>query len=197
MKRIKKKTKLIAYIVFLLFIFSGIKFAQATCNPQTDTYCLLVPLGNMESVSPNQASFSAYLQQIIDIAIGLTGAIAVIMLIIGGLEYILSSVNEAAKSDAKSRITNAILGLLIALSGYVILNTINPDLLSLGFPQLKSVTTVTSTPPSPEETAYNLCIEKGLAGTGVPSPRQRRIVEDACKSAPDVFDAGPPPLFPF
>lgn len=119
--------------------FSAVTFAYAADEP----YKLLAPIGTLEQVSPS--GFSDYLQRIISVSIGLTAALAVLMLIIGGLQYIFSSVSETAKKDAKERITNAIVGVLIALSGYLILNTINPDLLKLGLPEVKPLSSPETT----------------------------------------------------
>ena len=138
-------TKLLIYMIIFLFTTTGIKLSYADttltenrCDP-AGGYCLLTPLGNTITVSSDNSAFSNYLQQIINMAISATAAISIIMLIIGGLEYILSSVSEAAKKEGKERITNAIVGVLIALSGYLILNTINPNLLKLELPTLKTI----------------------------------------------------------
>jgi hypothetical protein len=48
--------------------------------------------------------------------------------IIGGLEYITSDL-PGIKIDGKSKINKALLGLAIALSSYLLLQLINPDLL--------------------------------------------------------------------
>ncbi len=106
-------------------------------------YKLLAPVGDTAFVAPD--TFNLYLQQIINISIGIAGALSVIILIIGGLQYVFSSVSESAKKDAKDRITNAITGLLIALSGYLLLNTINPDLIKLGLPKIDKLSPPTKT----------------------------------------------------
>lgn len=96
-------------------------------------YKLLSPIGSITSVNTT-TDFNNYLQTIINICIAVTATLSVIMLIIGGLQYVFSSVSETTKKDAKERITNAILGILIVLSGYLILSTIDPKLLKLDFP---------------------------------------------------------------
>ena len=150
MKNLTKFTNII--IIILLFYAVTPMIVWGGANPQgdqntgtrdgKDSYVLLAPLGGKASVdigSDNEFGFADYLQKIIDITIGVAAIVSVIMLIIGGVEYIMSSVSEVAKKDAKDRITNAILGILIALSGYLILNTINPDLLKLGLPKIKEL----------------------------------------------------------
>jgi D-alanyl-D-alanine dipeptidase len=56
------------------------------------------------------------------------GLAAVIMIIVGGVQWIMSGGNANLKTTAKSRIVGAVSGLIIALSSYIILYTINPHL---------------------------------------------------------------------
>lgn len=100
-----------------------------TITPKTtdpaNTYTLLAPIGNL-TTAPN--NFGDYVNTIFKIAIGLCAALAVIMIVIGGIQY-MGDESIFGKTEAKSSITRAILGLLIALGAYALLNTINPDLL--------------------------------------------------------------------
>ncbi|MBI2024382.1 hypothetical protein HYT00_03290 [Candidatus Giovannonibacteria bacterium] len=71
----------------------------------------------------------SYAQFIYPFIISVAAVLAVIMLIVAGLEMMTAS--EGMRSDAKQKIQNALLGLLLAVGAYLILNTINPDLLKL------------------------------------------------------------------
>ncbi len=104
-----------------------------------DVYTLLAPIGNINCVSDtgmdkdgNQNcivgnGIGYYLNAIFLLAIGLCGALAVIMIIISGIQY-MGDESVFGKTEAKSKIFAAILGLLIALGSYALLRTINPDL---------------------------------------------------------------------
>jgi hypothetical protein len=60
-------------------------------------------------------------------SIGIASILAVIMVIIGGIKYTtMESFN--AKTDAKKQITSAFLGLVLLLGSYLLLRTINKDL---------------------------------------------------------------------
>ncbi|MDQ5943307.1 MAG: hypothetical protein QG675_75 [Patescibacteria group bacterium] len=50
------------------------------------------------------------------------GIVAVIMLIVGGFRYVLSNGNEKAISGAKDTILYAIIGIVVALLAYAIVN---------------------------------------------------------------------------
>ncbi len=66
-------------------------------------------------------------------ALGACGITALVSIIIGAAQYAFSAGDSSKAGDAKDRITSALLGVLILLFSYLILNTINPDLVSLKF----------------------------------------------------------------
>lgn len=96
-------------------------------------YVLLAPInveGGITEFDPAQeGALGKYLNLMIKIIIGLSGVMAVMMFVIGGIEYMTSELVHS-KESAKSRMTGAVLGLVIALGAYALLNTINPDLLN-------------------------------------------------------------------
>ncbi|MCM2338940.1 MAG: lytic murein transglycosylase [Burkholderiales bacterium] len=75
-------------------------------------------------------AFGKYLNIIIKLIIGISAVLAMVMITMGGIEYMTSEL-VSEKSAGKDTIQNAILGLLIALGSYLILNTINPQLLNV------------------------------------------------------------------
>lgn len=101
-------------------------------NPYTlSAYEMLQPLPNVTASDAN--NFGSYLSKIYILGIGLAGVLAVLVIVIGGIQYIGSGMSPSGKTDAKDKITNAILGLLLALISWLILNTIDPNLVSLRF----------------------------------------------------------------
>ncbi len=62
--------------------------------------------------------------------------LAVIMIILAGVQWVTSGGNSERISSAKKRIGGAIIGLFIAYMSYFILNTINPALVNLRLPQV-------------------------------------------------------------
>ena len=91
----------------------------------------LVPIPGIPATGVN---LSTYLIGIYNFLLSIVGIVAVMMLIIGGIRYITSAGNQAAAADAKDIITNAIVGLLLALLTWVFIATINPDALYLKKP---------------------------------------------------------------
>ncbi len=64
--------------------------------------------------------------------------IAIIMLMIGGVRYTLGAASDQIAA-AKKMMVNAITGLVLLLSAYLILFTVNPDLVSLQVPRLPMI----------------------------------------------------------
>ena len=91
-----------------------------------------VPLAQLPGVgtSVNTSSLSNYLQSIFQIGIAVAAGLAVIMIVLGGIEY-MSTDAIGGKEEGKEKITSALWGLLLALSAWLILNTINPKLLDM------------------------------------------------------------------
>lgn len=107
-------------------------------NEFNPDYTLLAPIGNVTTIGENTGSkIGDYLNIILLVAIGLCGALAVIMIVIRGIQY-MGDESVFGKTEAKHHIMQAIFGLLLALGAYAILNTINPNLVggSLTFNQV-------------------------------------------------------------
>lgn len=62
------------------------------------------------------------------LALSLVGVSAMIMIVIGGVLYMTARDSKSQTDQAKGYITNAVWGLIIALVSWLILYTINPDL---------------------------------------------------------------------
>lgn len=61
-------------------------------------------------------------QTITNVLLFLVGAVAVIMLIIGGIRYVISGGDQSAVTSAKNTILYAIVGIVVALLAYGIVN---------------------------------------------------------------------------
>ncbi len=132
-----KKTKniIVAFIILTVFIgTNSFSFAQGytplTPIPGTTTgNCAVDSSGNLIDPDSCKVPITDYIPNIFTLLIGLAGVLAVLMIVIGGVQY-LSTDAIGGKSEAKEKITNAILGLLLAIGAYIILYTINPNALT-------------------------------------------------------------------
>src|SRR5258708_39988061 len=67
------------------------------------------------------------------------GILAFGAIVYGGVRYAAGRGNPAAESEAKSWINNALLGLLLLAGAWIVLYTINPQLVTLGTPGLPPI----------------------------------------------------------
>jgi len=120
-----KRIFLILFLAsFLLFIFSTFIFAQKTEleYPQ---------VSGAETPTTVKTAFPEYVKYLFNLAIIIAGLIAFASLVYGGFSYLTSAGDPTAIGDAKDRITAGILGLIILLASFLILTTINPQLVGL------------------------------------------------------------------
>jgi len=102
--------------------------------------------------------------------VGTVGIAALFMLTVGGFMYITSAGNTSSAGKAKEVITDALLGLFIALTAWGLLYIINPDLVGPGAanPSLFSAQisqNVAENIPSPAQVAL---MEQNLKDLGLP-----------------------------
>jgi hypothetical protein len=69
-------------------------------------------------------SLESRIQTIVNILLFILGAIAVIMIIIGGIRYTTSNGDASAITSAKNTILYAVVGLVVAILAYAIVNFI-------------------------------------------------------------------------
>ena len=132
-------------MIFSVVSFVFVNTANAAVNWE--------PLVKIPGIPVTGVNLSTYLIGIYNFLLSIVGIVAVMMLIVGGMRYITAAGNSAAIADAKDIITNAIVGLLLALLTWVFIATINPDALYLKKP---GSTFTTALPIGPDAGAcYN------------------------------------------
>lgn len=70
----------------------------------------------------NKTSLEDQIKQITNVLLFLLGAIAVIMIIIGGIRYATSNGDSSSIKSAKDTILYAVIGLIVAILAYAIVN---------------------------------------------------------------------------
>jgi len=68
------------------------------------------------------ATFAELARIVTNALLGIAGSLSVIFIIVGGIMYTTSAGNEATTKKAKSTITGAIVGLLISVMAFAIVN---------------------------------------------------------------------------
>lgn len=120
---------------FILIIVALVSFLNPVLKTNAEIeYKFLAPLPNPASgaidkdFKVNDNSFTTYLNMLIKLTIGVAGVLTVIMIVMGGIQYMGSEL-ISNKEQGRSQITNALFGLFITLGAYALLYTINPDIL--------------------------------------------------------------------
>lgn len=76
-------------------------------------------------------SAAEYLIYFFNLAVAAGTFIAVIMVIMAGIEWVTSSGNPGKVESAKSKLTNTVFGVMVLLGCYLVLNAINPQLTNI------------------------------------------------------------------
>jgi hypothetical protein len=98
--------------------------------------------------------------------IGVMMIVFAIIFVSAGMKLVTSGGNPAAKTDAKEKLTNAIIGLIIVLAGWLLVDTLMRALLKGGTGQINGVMWTTVTCQSQAETTLKSSTPSG----GTPPP---------------------------
>jgi hypothetical protein len=126
-------------------------FIPSITIPFSDTFNAGVPI----EITGN--TIGEYIAAFFFFFVSVAGILATVMIMYGGLKYVISRGNASMMSDAKDNIVSAVTGLILALSAYVILMTINPRLVTYeGFGE--QITHIEPSSQLEEETGVNVII---------------------------------------
>jgi Type IV secretion system pilin len=130
--------KLTYLLVPLLASLSSLSVAHAV------TISMGIPGSNANTTSSPPGAFVANIYQF---ALMIGGVLAFGVIVYGGVKYMTSSGNPSGQSDAKEWIEAALLGLLLLVGAYFILNVVNPQLTNLNLPPASSLPQVNTQTP--------------------------------------------------
>ena len=111
------------FIVGLLFGLPLSALAQGDVNRGLGSIRLLFPIGGVAG-SESLTGPGGLIYRIISLLLFVAGALAVLFVIIGGYQYITSGGNEEAAEKGKKTLLNAIIGVVVIILAYVIINVI-------------------------------------------------------------------------
>jgi hypothetical protein len=147
-----------------LFAING-ALAQQTIT-EIGGYKLNVPLPGVPGAA-NPTTLAELTRYIYLWAMGVVALAAMIMLGVAGFKYFLAAGNPSRAEDAKDQATHALLGLIVVVGSYLILNTINPSLVNLGGAEQAHINkVVSSSVQGPEDQdAEGQCFASADLGT--------------------------------
>ena len=118
MKKILITFGLIIAIVGSFIVAAGIYENKAYANSASD----LIRKGADSTGQQDSRSAGDIAKDVVNIMFFIVGVMAVIMIIWGGIRYVLSAGNSAALTSAKNTIMYAVIGLIVAILAYTIVN---------------------------------------------------------------------------
>lgn len=158
------KNTFLFVLTFIVLLLPVVALAQVKYAP-------LIQIDGLTN-SVQGESFSQYVNFLYGFSIAIAALLAVIKIIIAGVKYMLSSL-PGTKGDAKTEIQGALLGLLLILGAFLILNTINPALTNtaIQFDQIEKQATIQTRPAGvraagdiSEDIAASRAISAGIVG---------------------------------
>lgn len=115
--------KLIAFLILFLILVAPVIADALDLNLIYPTFPGAPDIN--QSKNQNLSGIVAWLYVLI---VSISGLAAFIMIVWGGVQWMTSAGNPARTSDAKDKIQKALLGLLLILASFLILQVINPEL---------------------------------------------------------------------
>lgn len=150
-------------IILLSALFLLLGFASHVVAQTSSGFVPLAPIpGLTQGATADSAGLATFFNNLYKYLIGLAAALAVIMIIWGGLE--ISTQDSISKQGAgREKITQAILGLILVLSPVLVFSIINPSILnlSLNLEPLKTGTSTSTTGGGPGEPPTTGCAVVG------------------------------------
>ncbi len=126
--------KILLVAVFISFLLGGFCLAQGR-TLEIDYPQLGVQ--DVQQPTTTKAFLPAYIEYIFTWGIIIAGLLAFFALVFGGILYMTSGGNPSKISDAREQIIAGFLGLIILLSSFLILKTIDPQLVILEKPTME------------------------------------------------------------
>lgn len=124
LKKISQGLLLVSALVMgLSFMTPAVAGAAPACDPGNLTVSGGVDCAGGNSGTPSSLfGDTGIFQKIVNIMLFIVGAVAVIMLIIGGIRYVTSNGAQDQVTAAKNTIMYAIIGIIVAVLAYAIVN---------------------------------------------------------------------------
>lgn len=124
----QKKQKLLLILTSFLLLFACFSFVFALETEYPDA--------GGDKITET-TTFSQYVRYLFNFSIALAGIIAFGVMVFSGIKIITSPDQPETVKDARTKIIGAFLGIIILLSSYLILTTLNPQLSVLDLKEIK------------------------------------------------------------
>ena len=122
----KKNHYFLFALVFIVFLVFSAGYVSA--YEVIDKFPTIPGLPPISSMDPNKPDLGAFVGYFFGLGIYLVGALSLISFTIGAVGLIVSGDSPDAASSAKDRMKGAIIGVVLTLTSFIIIQTINPKI---------------------------------------------------------------------
>ncbi len=133
-KVIKEKIIKFFLVFFLLIIINFVINFSVLARELEEDY----PTINNFKPTTTETPLPEYVRYIFNFVIVVSGIIALIMIVVGGIEYLTGAGNLNKIESAKEKLISSISGLVILLGSWILLYIINPQLTKISIPNVES-----------------------------------------------------------
>lgn len=120
------------FIIFvLLALLTPVAVSAVLCDGQENGLNLCYPQFPGAPFLQIDMPLTQIIAWVYIFVVGISGLAAFVMIVWAGIQWMTSTGDPTKTSDAKDKIRNALLGLLLILASFVLLQTINPELTRL------------------------------------------------------------------
>lgn len=127
MQKIKLTLLGLAMMLGLTFVPAIASVEGATVSAQKEQICKGINNGGTCTTTGTN-NLGGWVKSVINVILYIIGAIAVLMIVIGGLRYVISGGDSSQTKSAKDTILYAVIGLVIAVMAYAIVNFVVANL---------------------------------------------------------------------
>jgi len=132
------KLKFLSFLLLALFLYFSVgSFVFADNTGGRGLEIKYPPLNGIEITT--STTISEYAVYFFSLFLIIAAVVAFVVLTYGGIRYLLSFNNPGAMKDAKAWIFSGIAGLFIMLCSYLILSTINPEIVAPSIQDIKPI----------------------------------------------------------
>ena len=128
----KKLSLIIASVlgVFAVALAPALPAYAVTCTDAAS--CVTSGVNNAGGTTAPKADAGTIIKTIVDILLFVIGAVSVIMIVIGGLRYVISGGDAKQVQAAKNTILYALVGVIIAILAYAVVNFVSNTFITNG-----------------------------------------------------------------
>ncbi len=95
------------------------------------------------AVQNNTSLLANYIKAIVKYAVGIVGILATVILMFGGVRWLTAGGSAETVSNAKAWIGASLTGLVLTMCSYLILSTINPNLVNFKITKIETIKQIT------------------------------------------------------